>query len=90
MSRINFAADMFGDASRPGVQDIIARLKAKGNQTPEQLVDNCLDLMGPLEYSDETKSELLEQARSNGDLNWAAPEAEERVGQLLQLIVAMR
>jgi hypothetical protein len=46
--------------------------------------------MGPLEYSDETKSELLEQARSNGDLNWDAPDAEERVGQLLQLIVAMR
>jgi uncharacterized protein (DUF1800 family) len=90
MSRINFTAEMFGDASRPGVQDIIARLKAKGNLTPEQLVDSCLDLMGPLEYSDETKSELLEQARSNGDLSWDAPDAEERVGQLLQLIVAMR
>jgi len=90
MSRINFAADMFGDASRPGVQDIIARLKAKGNLTPEQLVDSCLDLMGPLEYSEETKSELLEQARSNGDLDWNSPDAGERVGQLLQLIVAMR
>jgi uncharacterized protein (DUF1800 family) len=90
MSRINFTAEMFGDASRPGVQDIIARLKAKGNLTPEQLVDSCLDLMGPLEYSDETKSELLEQARSHGDLSWDAPDAEERVGQLLQLIVAMR
>jgi hypothetical protein len=90
MPRINFTAEMFGDASRPGVKDIMARLKAKGNLTPEQLVDSCLDLMGPLEYSDETKAELLEQARSNGNLNWDAPDAEERVGQLMQLIVAMR
>lgn len=90
MSRINFAAEMFGDASRPGVQEIITRLKSQGNLTPEQLVDSCLDLMGPLEYSEETKAELLEQAHSNGDLDWNSPDAEERVGQLLQLIVAMR
>jgi uncharacterized protein (DUF1800 family) len=90
MSRINFTAEMYGDASRPGVQEIITRLKSQGNLTPEQLVDTCLDLMGPLEYSEETKSELLEQARSNGDLDWNSPDAAERVGQLLQLIVAMR
>jgi uncharacterized protein (DUF1800 family) len=90
MSRINFAADMFGDVSRPGVQDIIARLKAKGNMTPEQLVDACLDLMGPLEYGDDAKGELLEQANAGGDLDWSAADAEQRVAALLQLIVAMR
>jgi uncharacterized protein (DUF1800 family) len=90
MSRINFTADMFGDVSRPGVQDIIARLKAKGNMTPEQLVDACLDLMGPLEYGDDAKGELLEQANAGGDLDWSAADAEQRVAALLQLIVAMR
>jgi uncharacterized protein (DUF1800 family) len=90
MSRINFAADMFGDVSRPGVQDIIARLKAKGNMTPEQLVDACLDLMGPLEYGDDAKGELLEQANAGGDLDWGAADADQRVAGLLQLIVAMR
>jgi hypothetical protein len=81
---------MFGDVNRPGVQDIIARLKAKGNMTPEQLVDACLDLMGPLEYDDDTKGELLEQANVGGDLDWSAADAEQRVTGLLQLIVAMR
>jgi uncharacterized protein (DUF1800 family) len=90
MSRINFAADMFGDVNRPGVQDIIARLKAKGNMTPEQLVDACLDLMGPLEFGDDAKGELLEQANAGGDLSWDAADAEQRVAGLLQLIVAMR
>jgi uncharacterized protein (DUF1800 family) len=90
MSRINFAAEMFGDTSRPGVQAIIARLRAKGALTPEQLVDGCLDLMGPLQVEDETRQELLEQARSGGNLSWDAADAEQRVVEMLQLIVAMR
>jgi hypothetical protein len=90
MSRINFAADMFSDVSRPGVQDIIRRLKEKGSMTPEQLVEGCLDLMGPLEVGDETRQELLEQAQSGGDLSWDDDNAEQRVMELLQLIVAMR
>jgi hypothetical protein len=90
MSRINFAADMFSDVSRPGVQDIISRLKTKGSLTPDQLVDSCLDLMGPLEVGSETHQELLEQAQSGGDLSWADDNAEQRVMEILQLIVAMR
>ena len=90
MSRINFAADMFGDTGLPGVQDIIARLKARGPLEPEQFVDGCLDLMGPLQVSDETRQELLEQARGGGNLHWDAADAEQRVIELLQLIVAMR
>jgi hypothetical protein len=90
MARINYAADMYGDASRPGVQDIIARLKAKGTMTPEALVEGCLDLMGPLEVGAETLEELMGQAQSGGDLSWDAADAEQRVGEMLQLIVAMR
>jgi hypothetical protein len=81
---------MFGDVSRPGVQDIVARLKAKGTMTPEALVTGCLDLMGPLEVGEETHAELMEQAQSGGDLSWDAADAEQRVAELLQLIVAMR
>jgi uncharacterized protein (DUF1800 family) len=90
MSRINFTAEMFGDTSRPGVKDIITRLQAKGTLTPEQLVDGCLDLMGPLQVEDETRQELLEQARSGGNLSWDAASAEQRGTEILQLIVAMR
>jgi uncharacterized protein (DUF1800 family) len=90
MSRINFAAEMFGDTSRPGVQAIIARLRAKGTLAPEQLVDGCLDLMGPLQVEDETRQELLEQARGGGNLSWDAADAEQRVVEMLQLVVAMR
>jgi uncharacterized protein (DUF1800 family) len=90
MSRINFVADMVGNVNLPGVRDIINRLKTQGTLSPEALVDACLDLIGPLEVGTETRQELLEQAREGGDVRWDAPNAEQRVAEMLQLIVAMR
>jgi uncharacterized protein (DUF1800 family) len=90
MNRINFVASMVGDASRPGVQALIARLKTQGAHTPEEFVDGCLNLLGPLEMGAESREELLAQAREGGDLNWQAAGTEQRVAEMLQLIVAMR
>jgi len=91
MSRINFAADMVGNTNRPGVRFMINRIKARGTISPEQFVDTALDLMGPLEVGGQSRQELLEYAREGGQLNWAnAAQAEERVGQMLQMIVATR
>jgi hypothetical protein len=90
MSRINFVADMVGNVNLPGVRDMINRLKAMGTLSPEALVDACLDLMGPLEVGAETRRELTEQARDGGALHWDASDAEQRVAEMLQLIVAMR
>src|SRR5499427_8201176 len=39
MKRINFAAGLLGDTSRPGIHKLIARLKAQGDLSPEQFVD---------------------------------------------------
>ena len=48
MARINFVAEQVGNQSLPGVKAIINRLKAKGTLSPEQLVESCLDLLGPV------------------------------------------
>jgi hypothetical protein len=54
-------------------------------------VDTALDLMGPLEVGEQSRQELLTYAQEGGRLDWAnAAQAEERVGQMLQLIVATR
>jgi hypothetical protein len=91
MSRINFAAQMVSDAQRPGVRFIIDRVKARGMLQPEQLVDQVLDLMGPMEVGEGTRQELLTFAREGGALRWDnSAEAEQRVTQLLQLVVATR
>jgi hypothetical protein len=94
MARINFVAELIGDPSLPGVRAIIDRLKAKGTLTPEQLVDGCLDLLGPVEVGAETRQELLDQAKEWGPISWDsetnAQTADQRVGEMLQLIVATR
>jgi hypothetical protein len=94
MARINFVAELIGDPSLPGVRAIIDRLKAKGTLTPEQLVDGCLDLLGPVEVGPETRQELLDQAKEWGAISWDgeanAQTADRRVGEMLQLIVATR
>ena len=94
MRRINFAADMFGDLSRPGVQSMIGRVRAKGELSAVGFVDSCLDLMGPLEVSEGSRTQLVDHADDSGTLRWdtesEASASTQRVSEMLQLIVSLR
>ncbi|HJU15134.1 MAG TPA: DUF1800 domain-containing protein [Stellaceae bacterium] len=93
MARINFMAERIGDTSLPGVRRIVDRLKQRGSLSPEQLVDSCLDLMGPLEVGADTKQQLVSQANEWGQISWSnggSQAADQHVGEMLQLIVATR
>ena len=92
MKRANFVSDMMGDLERPGVRDIVERVKDAG-ASPESVVRTCLELLGEVEVKDETMSELVSHAEIEGDLAWdEANEADSarRVSEMLQLIVATR
>jgi uncharacterized protein (DUF1800 family) len=92
--RVNFAAGLLGDTSLPGVKAIIANLRESGVSAPEEFVDACLDIVGPLEFSEATRSELLDQATEGGVLNWDTEEdsekSERKIGVMLALIAASR
>ena len=92
--RVNFAAKLLGDTTLPGVKAIVGGLRKRGTLSPEQFVDGCLDLVGPLEINEFTREELVAQAREGGDLRWnteeEANESERRVGIILALIAASR
>ena len=92
--RVNFAAGLLGDTSLPGVRAIIEAVRQRGVSTSEEVVDACLDLVGPLEFSDATRFELLQQAIEDGALNWYTAEetekSERKLGVLLALIAASR
>ena len=92
--RVNFAAKLLGDTTLPGVKAIVGGLRERGTLSPEQFVDGCLDLVGPLEINEFTREELVAQAREGGDLRWnteeEANESERRVGIILALIAASR
>ncbi len=96
VERVNFAGKELADVSRPGVRSIINRLSANndGVLTPAEFADGCVDLLGPIEVSDETRSVLVNYASRHGDLDLRDREpgdqAEQRVGQMLRLIAATK
>ena len=97
VERVNFVAKELSDVRSPGVRSIIDRLEQSSEQgvlDPSELADGCLDLLGPIQVSDETRSVLVDYASRLGDLdlNGHQPgdQAEQRVGSMLRLVAATR
>ncbi|MCI0902041.1 MAG: DUF1800 domain-containing protein [Chloroflexi bacterium] len=97
VERVNFVAKELSDVRSPGVRSIIDRLEANSDQgvlKPSDLADGCLDLLGPIQVSDETRSVLVDYASRHGDLdlNGHQPgdQAEQQVGNMLRLVAATR
>ncbi len=96
VERINFVAQELSNVGLPGVQAIIERLASEngGQLSPEELVDRCLDLVGPIQVSDSTRNTLVVYARRQGGLDLrghqAGDEAEQRVGNMLRLVSSTR
>jgi uncharacterized protein (DUF1800 family) len=93
--RVNFAVSQISDVSKPGPQSIVKRLEDFGRPLgPEELVDNVLDLVGPLQVQPETRQALVDLAAQDGELRFGSDDdrqkSEERVGRLLRLTVASR
>jgi hypothetical protein len=95
VNRVNFASRQLDDADRPGVRAIIERVRSRGDySTPEGLVDSCLDLLGPMRLSEETRREVLDHARALGDVAFKTDEmaraSVQRIKKVLQLIVSTK
>jgi uncharacterized protein (DUF1800 family) len=94
VERVNFVSKEMGNVMNPGVRSIIDRLAEGGNLTSEALVDQCLDLIGPLEVSDATRQILIEFANKQGEVNLEGhqpgDDAEQKVGDILRLMTATR
>ena len=81
VERINFASEQFGDVYKPGVKAMIESVMADEYATsPARFVEACLDQLGVIEVSDETREVLERFAEQTGrDLN------REKVANLLRL-----
>ena len=95
VERVNSSALVIGDTVQPGVQAMIQRLKDnQKSYQPDQLVDECLLLVGSLEVSEGTRQRLVEFAANWGEVKFTPEDAvacsERQVVELLQLILATR
>jgi hypothetical protein len=94
MKRVNFAAGVLGDLSRPGIRALVNRMQSQGDLSPEGFVDSSLDLIGPLEVESEVRQHLIDHAREGGPLRWGTEQdatiSSARVTEMLQLIASLR
>ena len=96
VQRVNFVAEELGNVDLPGVRAMIERLATEngGVLSPDEVVERCLDLAGPLDASEDTWSALTEHATRRGELDLRGhqqgDESEQRVGELLSLIASTR
>ena len=94
VERINFASERLGDVSKPGVRAMIGRLLANTGDvvSPAGLVQGCLNQMGAVRVSEETRSALVGFAEQGGDLDADAGEddghAVTRVAEMLRMVAA--
>ena len=84
VERLNFASDQLGDVNKPGVRAMVERIVAEaahdgGVISPEELVDGCLEQMGAISVSAETRVGLVEFASREGALKVRGPEPDEEV-----------
>ncbi len=96
VSRVNFIADRFSNTELPGVKrivDLVASSNGK-SMSPDQMVEQCLEVLGRLEVEDSTRAELVSQASQQGTLSWESDEEYEksalRVTDTLALIAATK
>ncbi len=92
VERINWTAEWIGQTDLPGVKDIVDRLMSRGAMSPKEFVEGCLDLIGPIEVTEETLLQLIQFAEEGGELRNGTEEERiaftSRVGQMLQIIVS--
>ena len=96
LERVNFVAKELGNVGLPGVRRLIDLVAAEngGRLTPEELVERCLDVIGPIDVSEDTRDVLVSHVARRGDVEFEdgrpGGEAEQRVGELLSLIGSTR
>ena len=95
LQRINFASRQVANTKLPGIQSIISELAEKETMSGEDLVKQCLDLMGLVELDRETLTELVDHASKEGPITWGEGETTRlqfasRVTETMQLISSTR
>ena len=93
VERINFAAELLGNTELDGVRIMISRLMDRGDTlTPEQFVDGCLDMTGPVQLTADTRNQLVSHASREGELRHGTDDERatfaRRSGEMFQMIAS--
>lgn len=91
VERVNFASEMMGDITAPGVARMIERItENRTTITADELLDACLYEMGCLYLRESSRRILFEELEVNGTIDCGSEQFDQTIAQMLRLIVASR
>jgi uncharacterized protein (DUF1800 family) len=92
VERVNFGAARLGNAEHPGVRAIIDRLRTAngGVLDPDRTVEECLDILGPVPASTDTRESLVAHVAKKGPVDLSDGTAQRRVAEVFSLIASTR
>ena len=91
---VTFSTPHFGDATKPGVQAMISNIAANavGAISPERMVGACLDQMGAISVSEDSRRVLIDFASMGGDVTLGAAipgeQARRQIAAVLQMVAS--
>ena len=90
VERVNFITSHLGNESNPGVRDMVSRVVSSIslNPTSVEIVDKCIEIMGSIRVSNDTKQEL--DAITQNALENETEISRETIVQLFKLIGSSR
>ena len=83
VERVNYAAERLSNAAAPGVREMIARMSGSAGG-PEALIQRCLDELGAISVSDDTRAALVQYAQA-ADID---VQSGEGLDELMEMVAA--
>ena len=96
IERVNFVAEELSNIKLPGIQRMIEHIIDSDTYkiSPEELVNRCLDVLGPISVSEDTYSILTSYVSKLGDIDLSNrdtdPGISKRIANLLGVIGSSR
>ena len=90
VQRVNFASRVLNDPRKLGIRAVIDRVADRAAGCPMSagdVVDACLDILGPLPVLETTREGLVAYASKWGDMSFPSEETDKNIVTLIQLIV---
>ena len=90
VQRVNFASRVLNDPRKLGIRAVIDRVADRAAGRPMSagdVVDACLDILGPLPVLESTREGLIAYASKWGDMSFPSEETDKNIVTLIQLIV---
>ena len=91
VERTSYASQQLGDLGTPGGKAMLSRLTTDngGTVSPDTLVDSCLDHLGAISASEDTRAMLIRYASQGGELRLTTAGPEEQTRQRIKEVLQM-